>query len=327
MYTQLSDHEREIALKYQFGKFLKIDEIPCKNPFARNELAGTIIMSVTIAAFTSSVLINIFLSLIEGLRNILESLHPKLLSSLNFLSPLGILESPLTQKIMFGVIFGVFWSLVLWIYFASSQLRYAERIVAFEHGFYQSKLSRSQEEEIHYRYEDIKYLRISCRESSTFVNGKRTNYPDVISYKYYMRNSRDQHWGLNVAGCSSKSRVFFKLIRKLLKSRLMPQIMADLQSGKEVDFNGLKVSYQGIRTNEKSFYPINQIKEFRFYLSSDDDGFELEPKPEFKKNNIWGYLGNRTVDIAYIDNPHLFLEVLEILKVPVNLNALPDLIK
>ncbi|MBE9197875.1 MULTISPECIES: hypothetical protein [unclassified Nodularia (in: cyanobacteria)] len=322
MYTQLSDHEREIAFQYQFGKFLKIDEIPCKNYFARNELVATVILSLMIVFFMLCGLYPLLL-VIEGLSNILESLNPKLLSSLN-LSPSSIRESPLTVLIMFGVC----WGLVLWIFFVSSKLKYAERIVAFEHGLYQVKLGFfRREQEIHCRYEDIKYIRISCSESAIYVNGKRTSYTDIISYQYYMGNRQKMPFGIyaDVAGCSSKSRVLFKLIGKLVKSRLMPQIMADLQSGKEVDFQGLKVSVQGIRTNQKSFFPIHQIKELRFYFDSDDDGFELEPKLEFKNNKNWGHWGSRTVYIQNIDNPHLFLEVLEMLKIPVNFDALPEL--
>ncbi|WP_414530965.1 hypothetical protein [Nodularia chucula] len=151
---QLSDHEREIALKYKFGKFLKIEEIPCKNYFARNELVGTVIISLTFAAFMSACLIGLFSSLIEGLSNILELLNLKPLNSLNLLSPSGILQNTLTLQITFGV----FLVLVLWMFFISSKLKYAERIVAFEHGLYQIKLGFfRREKEIHCRYEDIKY--------------------------------------------------------------------------------------------------------------------------------------------------------------------------
>ncbi|WP_323194877.1 hypothetical protein [Nodularia harveyana] len=283
------------------------------------------IISLTFATFMSAFLIGLFSSLIEGLSNIWELLNLKPLNSLNLLSPSGKLQNTLTLQITFGV----FLVLVFWMFFVSSKLKYAERIVAFEHGFYQIKLGFfRREQEIHCRYEDIKYIRISGSESATYVNGKPTSYTHIISYQYYMgKRQKMPPFGIyaDVAGCSSKSLVLFKLIGKLFKSRLMPQIMADLQSGKEVDFQGFKVSDQGIRTNQKSFYPINQIKELRFYLDSDGDGFELEPKPEFKDNKNWRHWGSRTVYIRSIDNPHLFLEVLEMLKIPVNFDALPEL--
>ncbi|WP_353932077.1 hypothetical protein WJM97_05695 [Okeanomitos corallinicola TIOX110] len=319
MYTQLSDHEKEIALKYQLGRFLKIDEIPCKNPFAPNKLVDTLCLGFMIAFFPSFGLLGVFLFIIEVLSKILELLHPKLLSSPSFLSLLNIRENPSIGIVVIGVI----WICVLLIFFVSSNLKYDERIVAFEHGFYQNKLSLGREKEIHHRYEEIKYLRISCCRSA---NGSQTKDPDLICYHYYTGNSQKTPFGdVDVPGCSSESQVLFKLVRKLLKSRLIPQIMADLQSGKEVDFNELKVSYQGIRTNQKSFYATNQIKELKFYPDSDDDRFELVPKPEFKDNKNWGHWGNRNVNIGSINNPNLFLEVLDILKIPVNCDAFPEL--
>ncbi|WP_414530852.1 hypothetical protein [Nodularia chucula] len=88
-----------------------------------------------------------------------------------------------------------------------------------------------------------------------------------------------------------------------------------------------KVSKDYIGTIGNLGFYIPEIKEVKFYLSSEDNAFQLEPKLEFNKkwNENWRQLGSNTVYIQYVDNPHLFFEVLEMLKVPVNFDALPEL--
>jgi hypothetical protein len=70
-------------------------------------------------------------------------------------------------------------------------------------------------------------------------------------------------------------------------------------------------------------FPISKIKEVKFYLSSEDDAFQIEFKPEFKKDFFWT---EQCVYIQHIDNPFLFVKALKMLKIPVNLSAVPDLV-
>ncbi len=68
---------------------------------------------------------------------------------------------------------------------------------------------------------------------------------------------------------------------------------------------------------------ILKIKEVKFYLSSQDDAFQIEFKPEFKKEVFWIEI---CVYIQHIDNPFLLVQALKMLKISVNLSDIPDLV-
>jgi len=176
-----------------------------------------------------------------------------------------------------------------------------------------------------YRYEDIVSVRVKWALYGIGANPRPRYYP--LRYSYFVKNSNNKINNYDTVGdFSSKSKILMTTVGNSIKSRLWSKIVSDIQSGKEVYFGDFRVSKDYIRCDDKLGFFIHEIKEVKFCLS-EDDYFLVEPKPEFKQK--WDKesreLGSRYVDSEWVDNPHLLFEVLAMLKVPVNVDAVPEL--
>lgn len=156
--------------------------------------------------------------------------------------------------------------------------------------------------------------------------GNRVSFSYSLRYRYFTKNETGKKYGDydRQEEFSSLSRKLMKAVRANIESRLWGKIISDIQDGKEFAFGRFVVHKDYLRIIDgKQNSPIFKIKEVKFYLSSEDDAFQIEFKPEFKKEVFWT---ESCVYIQHIDNPFLLVQVLKMLKISVNLSDIPDLV-
>lgn len=203
----------------------------------------------------------------------------------------------------------------------------SQEISIYEQGFLviQPRFLRS-DKIIAYRHEDIISIKIRCGSSASYVLGTRASFSYSLGYRYFIKNGSGNKYGDydREEDFFSSSKKLVKAIRTNVEPRLWAQINSDIQDSKEFIFGRFVVHKDYLRIiDRKQNFPIFKIKEVKFYLSSEDDAFQIEFKPEFKKDFFWN---QTSIYLAHIDNPFLLVQVLKILKIPVNLTAVPDLV-
>ncbi|MBM0745692.1 hypothetical protein JOY44_30210 (plasmid) [Phormidium sp. CLA17] len=197
----------------------------------------------------------------------------------------------------------------------------SQEIFIYEQGFLiiQPRFLRS-DKVIAYRYEDIISIKILCGSSASYVLGNPVDFSYLLRYRYFTKNGSGNKYGDydREEDFSSLSRKLVKAIRTNTEPKLWAKIKSDIQDGKEFIFGRFVVHKDYLRIADKKLdVPMIKIKEVKFHLSSEDDAFQIEFKPEFKKDFLWVAT---CVYIQHVDNPFLFIEALKMLKISVNLS-------
>lgn len=152
------------------------------------------------------------------------------------------------------------------------------------------------------------------------------NFSYSLSYRYFTKNGNGNKYGDydREEELSSPSRKLMKAVKTNIESRLWEKLIAEIQDGKEFAFGRFVVHKDYLRIIDgKQNFPIFKIKEVKFYISSEDDAFQIEFTPEFIKEFFWT---ETCVYLEHIDNPFLFVKALKMLNISVNLSDVPDLV-
>ncbi|NJL55044.1 hypothetical protein HC928_07530 [bacterium] len=183
------------------------------------------------------------------------------------------------------------------------------RVVILSNGFIYHNPIHAKER-VAYRYDEIISMNIFLASYSSSIGSGCKIY-----YRYYVKGKKEYI-------ISSPSIALMNYVRNYILLMHWMRLKDLLERREEVWFGDICVSKQYIKTkNSVDLFKLEEIKEIKLHLSSEDDAFQLEFNSGFRSK----WAGGIAVGCDRVNNPHLFFKALEFVGIQLNLTQLPEL--